>query len=158
MEILGDGFWPKVNKTAPGGCWLWVAGKTKLGYGAYSIGGFKAGMSYAHRLAYESLVGPIPTGKGIDHVCYSRACVNPAHMRLADRAENMRNRKKPSNNTSGFKGVSWDDEHQKWHACIGYEGRKINLGFFTSKEDAYEKYCWAARILHGDFANFGEAV
>lgn len=66
-------FWPKVDKNGPNGCWLWVASKTSSGYGHFAN-------QCAHRVAYELLVGPIPEGLEIDHLCRVRHCVNPEHM------------------------------------------------------------------------------
>lgn len=68
-------FWPKVVPT--GFCWNWIAGSTHDGYGRIEIAGKK---KLAHRLAYEYLVGPIPEGLVIDHLCRNRACVNPDHL------------------------------------------------------------------------------
>ena len=71
---VADRFWAKADKS--GECWLWTASRTKKGYGQ-----FKAEhMVYAHRFAYELLVGPIPDGLTIDHLCRVRHCVNPDHM------------------------------------------------------------------------------
>jgi hypothetical protein len=44
----------------------------------------------AHRVAYEALVGPIPDGMTIDHLCRNKRCLNPAHMELVTRGENTR--------------------------------------------------------------------
>ena len=83
-------FWEKVDKSAPGGCWVWLASTFANGYGQFSVLGqvFKA-----HRWAYQALVGPIPEGKQLDHLCHThdascaggdscrhRRCVNPAHL------------------------------------------------------------------------------
>lgn len=67
----GD-FWEYVDKTA-GGCWLWT-GNVNHGYGRVRRGTHTA---YAHRMAYELLVGPIPDGLELDHLCRVRHCVNP---------------------------------------------------------------------------------
>lgn len=68
-------FWAKVDKNGPNGCWLWTGAKTGAGYGAFST---KAAL--AHRLSYEMLVGPIPAGLVLDHLCRVTACVNPGHL------------------------------------------------------------------------------
>lgn len=70
-----DAFMAKVTKTD--GCWLWQGSRTRSGYGQVGAGRRTV---RAHRLAYELLVGPIPTGKQLDHLCRVRHCVNPAHL------------------------------------------------------------------------------
>jgi hypothetical protein len=79
-------FWPKVDKNGPiprerpdlGPCWVWIAGKTGSGYGAFGIGHTE--IDLAHRWCYRLLVGPIPDGLEIDHLCRNRACVRPDHL------------------------------------------------------------------------------
>ena len=43
----------------------------------------------AHRLSYETFVGPIPDGKELDHVCGVRRCVNPSHLEPVTHHENV---------------------------------------------------------------------
>lgn len=71
-------FWSKVHSTIAGECWLWTASVDRDGYGKY--GQPTGGWVRAHRWAYEHLIGPIPDGLVIDHLCRVRSCVNPAHM------------------------------------------------------------------------------
>jgi HNH endonuclease len=68
-------------------CWLWSGARTAAGYGARWLDGRTR---YVHRLSYEALVGPIPEGLTIDHLCHNRACCNPAHMEVVTRSENGR--------------------------------------------------------------------
>lgn len=147
-------FWSKVNKEPGDGCWVWT-GCLVRGYGMMHITGKGAG--YAHRFAWESLVGPIPHGMQLDHICHNPTCVNPAHLRLATQAENARNRLRSRNNASKFKGVGWHRSTGKWRARIGFGRKKYYLGLFDSPEDAYFAYCSAATRLHGEFANIGDA-
>ena len=68
-------FWRKVRKD-PNGCWEWQGAKGQ-GYGNFYLHGK---FPRAHRYAYELLVGPIPDGLTLDHLCRNRACVNPDHL------------------------------------------------------------------------------
>lgn len=79
-------FWSKVEKTD--GCWLWTdAPNQGTGYGRLNIGQGRTRL--AHRIAYELLVGPVPVGLTIDHLCRNRLCVNPAHLEPVTRGENV---------------------------------------------------------------------
>jgi len=70
-------FWSKVDFDGPGGCWLWTASISSKGYGQSY---FKGVTVIAHRLSYELLIGPIPDGLQIDHLCRVRHCVNSDHL------------------------------------------------------------------------------
>ena len=78
-------FWSKVNRTNTG-CWDWV-GALSHGYGHFGIEGI---IYRAHRVTYEWMVGPIPDGLTIDHLCKNKACVNPAHLEPVTIRENTR--------------------------------------------------------------------
>ena len=69
------------------GCWLWIAGVNKDGYG-----GFRADTRtwLAHRVSYEHFVGPIPEGLELDHLCRTRSCVNPNHLEPVIHIVNVR--------------------------------------------------------------------
>lgn len=77
-------FWAKVDKSGLGGCWLWTAQITASGYGGFWTGK----PDFAHRYAYQLLVGPIPAGRQLDHLCRVRHCVNPAHLEPVTGREN----------------------------------------------------------------------
>lgn len=83
-----DRFWPKVQGQ-PNGCWTWLGGKNSNGYGVFGHGPRGSGFVKAHRWAYEFLVGTIPKGLQIDHLCRNRICVNPTHLEPVTQRENI---------------------------------------------------------------------
>jgi hypothetical protein len=74
------------------------------------------------------------------------------NLRISSRVQNASNRNKNANNTSGYKGVSWNNALQKWHAYIRVNTKLIHLGFCDDKEEAYARYCTAAERHHKEFA------
>lgn len=86
-------FWSKVRPDASTGCWLWTGPLFKHGYGRLCCNkarGRRRGTEFAHRIAYEALIGPVPPGLELDHFrCDRRSCVNPAHLRPVTHRENV---------------------------------------------------------------------
>lgn len=95
-----------------------------------------------------------------DHINGNGLDNRRANLREATHAENCRNRRKGSRNTSGFIGVSWHTQRGKWRAQIKVQGRTRSLGMFLDPEDAARAYDAAAREHFGEFAaqNFQEGT
>lgn len=83
---LWDRFWEKVEVGHPLGCWEWTGDVGGHGYGQF----WRDGTARAHRVAYELLMGPIPDGLILDHLCRNTVCVNPDHLEPVTHAENRR--------------------------------------------------------------------
>lgn len=64
---------------------MWQGTRTWGGYGRVHYQGRQRSV---HRVVYELLVGPIPPGLQIDHLCRVRACCNPAHLEPVTNLEN----------------------------------------------------------------------
>jgi len=103
---------------------------------------------FAHRLAWLYVHGNFPE-KDIDHINEIKGDNRLVNLRLATNQENMHNISSPQiNNTSGFLGVSWDKNAQKWRARIIINKKYKHLGYFNTAEEAYEAYLKAKRELH----------
>jgi hypothetical protein len=85
MEPL-DRFMKKIKET--NSCWIFEGSKTN-GYGQFWV---KNKKYLAHRWIYEQIVGKIPDGMQIDHLCRERSCVNPDHLEIVSNAEQQKRR------------------------------------------------------------------
>lgn len=137
-------FWQKVNKSGPipelvpdlGPCWVWVGNIHQgSGYGSLSINNKRTA---AHRFSYELHKGKIPEGMHIDHICGTRPCVNPEHLRLATPKQNSENKRGPNKDkqTPGGLGVYPSNNRTRYRAAIRHNGPLIYLGTFDTPEQA----------------------
>lgn len=83
--------WAFIDKTPA--CWLWTGARNDAGYGQLHLGGRTV---FAHRTVYELLVGPIPDGLQLDHLCRTPLCVRPTHLEPVSPAQNIRRGMSPS--------------------------------------------------------------
>jgi len=99
-----------------------------------------------------------PDNMQVDHVNGDRLDNRKCNLRLCSHADNMRNKPKKKNNTSGYKGVYWHKKDENWHARIGYgkASRSLYLGSYSTAEQAAAAYNFAARCLHGEFARLND--
>lgn len=105
---------------------------------------------YAHRLAVLWMTGKWPSSQ-VDHKNLIRNDNSWNNLRLATKKTNGMNRDRPSNNTSGYKGVSWYKPYAKWRAYINVDGKQRGLGYFSDIEEARAAYAKAAELHHKDF-------
>lgn len=125
-----------------------AGGLSEKGYVRIYIDGRKY---RAHRLAWLYVTGEWPENE-IDHKNTDRSDNRWDNLRPATGAENSRNRRTPSNNTSGFKGVFWQKREKRWHAVIDLNGKRVVLGRFLTVEEAHAAYARAAQEHYGEFS------
>jgi hypothetical protein len=99
-----------------------------------------------HRIIMQAKDGEI-----VDHINRNTFDNRRCNLRITDFAGNSRNRKLPKNNTSGYKGVSF--EVNRWKSYITFNNIDIRLGRYKIKEDAALAYDFASKILFEDKAN-----
>ena len=106
----------------------------------------------AHRYAWECEHGPIPDGMEVDHACWERACVNPEHLRLATRQQNVANR-------SGVQRGRKQDLPRgvyrrggSYQARVMINGRAINAGSFPTIERAEIAVKNCRALYFGEYA------
>ena len=133
--------WFKTQKDKPAG--------TLLNTGYRSIG-IKYNKYLEHRLIYLYHHGVLP--QYIDHIDGNPANNSIENLRECSNMQNHFNEKKPKNNTSGIKGVSFHKSTQKWRANVFLNYKQHYLGLFNDIQDA-EKACVEFRNKHhGEFA------
>jgi len=95
------------------------------------------GTSYmAHRLAFLVQTGEWPNE--IDHIDGDGLNNKWSNLREVSRSGNCKNRKRRTDNTSGYTGISWHKVTEKWQAGISVNGERKYLGLYENLDDAVE--------------------
>lgn len=110
-------FWKRVDKNGPNGCWVWIGGRDKWGYGDLY---YLAKHIQAHRLSWRFLRGD-PGKMDVLHKCNNPPCCNPDHLYLGDDLDNARDRQKAGTQTWG--------ERTKRAKLTGVQVRQIRKEF-----------------------------
>lgn len=103
---------------------------------------------YLHRIIMEC-----PDNMMVDHINHNPLDNRKSNLRVCTNSQNNMNKGKQSNNTSGYRGVDWHKQNNKWHARIHVNKRKIHLGYFDTKEEAIEARKQAELEYFGEYRN-----
>lgn len=119
----------------PWSCWIWPFATDSNGYGRLRVSGRRL---QAHRASYAIHAEPIPVGMETDHICRVRDCINVWHLRLATRSQNCQNISATgnANNASGYRGVYWREDCNKWRVGVRHNGKLIHVGSFDDVHEA----------------------
>lgn len=127
------------------GKFIWLSGKNKGKFaGGYDKEGYwmiKLDGKYwfAHRLAWLYVYEALPT-KIIDHINKIKSDNRIENLRECTLRQNRYNAKLNKNNTSGYRGVHFDNKNKKWKAAIHKGKEYIFVGYFKTLEEAVEAY------------------
>jgi hypothetical protein len=88
-----------------------------------------------------------------DHINHDTLNNTEKNLRISTNAQNCANRGKGRNNTSGYKGVTWNSDHAKWMGQVSAHRKSIFCGYHKTKELAHVAVQKATVKLHGEFAN-----
>lgn len=139
-----------------------IAGyKNKRGYWLVGINFPTPKMYLTHRIVWILFHKQDPAEKLIDHIDQNKSNNNIKNLRLATHQTNKLNRDKPkrTNNTSKYKGVSFEKRTNKWTAKIQYKSKCYRLGTFETELDAAKAYDKKAKSFNCEFVcvNFPNA-
>jgi hypothetical protein len=121
----------------------------------YRVVGINGGRYMEPHLAWLFMTGKLRE----DEIYHNNGFVDDnrwTNLRSATNQENRWHRVTSKNNTSGYKGVNWNIEKQKWRANITVDYKTIFLGYFDKKEHAAQAYNVAALKYFGEFAFLNE--
>lgn len=100
------------------GCWIWTGARNDSGYGV-------ANNERVHRLTYLALVGPIPEGMELDHLCRVRECASPRHLEAVTHRVNWR--RGMHRNAVIFRGEGCSQGHEYTEANTYYRRDKYGV-------------------------------
>lgn len=126
-----------INKNS--GCWDWIASFGGTGYGQFGDGNKPIG---AHRVSYLIHIGLIPEGMFVCHKCDNRKCVNPSHLFLGTRQDNMDDMKLKNRQSRGEKHPSTKLSDNDVDIIKTSSLTNKELGF---KFGVHPRYIWAIK-------------
>jgi hypothetical protein len=121
--------------------------------GGYLVVGINSKLYQNHRIAFLHHHGYLP--KFLDHINGDGSDNRIINLRECAISQNNQNAKLRSDNTSGIKGVSWDEARKKWMAQLSIDGKNQYLGRFKKLSKAESAVKIARKKYHGEFANHG---
>jgi hypothetical protein len=106
----------------------------------------EVGWLLMHRVIMKTKMGMFT-----DHINGNKLDNRRVNLRICTNAQNMMNRGRQSNNSSGFRGVAWHKQRKKWRAFIKINGKQKSLGLYENINDAVKVYEKEAQMIFKEF-------
>jgi hypothetical protein len=123
------------------GCIIWMGSVSDNGYGSLRR---KGKHMAAHRAVWIQHFGPIPDGQWVLHRCDVRCCVNPDHLFLGTRTDNVRDMVSKNRHNPRAVGCAHIRKNGRWQAKVSVGGITRYVGTYATQEEATEVY-WRER-------------
>ena len=145
-KSITDRFWAKVDKGGPDECWPWTGNRLPKGYGQFKPFGLQR---YAHRVSWAlahgtTPDGTIPGGMCVLHSCDNPPCVNPAHLFLGTKTDNMRDKVAKGRQAKGVdngQAKLSEDDVQAIRASLGESRKEVARRFGVSAATVGDILC-----------------
>jgi AP2-like factor, euAP2 lineage len=111
-----------------------------------------------HFLKLSRILMKAKIGEVVDHIDHNTLNEQKKNLRICSTSLNGANRKLNKNNTSGYKGVSWNESGKGWVSQTMKEGKWIYFGLFKDKKDAAIAYNNGAKKYFGEFAKLNKII
>jgi hypothetical protein len=136
-----DRFMGKFEPEPNTGCWLWSGTLNQYGYGVFSMPGGTP-KALAHRVAWSLLRGEITSDQNVLHKCDNPPCVNPDHLFLGTRKENVEDMARKGRGVRSqnvLYGVHRHNRHspRPFEARVCFKRKWFYLGYFSTQEEAH---------------------
>jgi len=121
----------------------------------YRIIGYNGQDLRRARIVWEMHNGPIPVGYEVDHINGDRLDDRLENLRLATSSQNTCNQGLRKDNTSGFKGIRWEEPRGRWRVYCAVNGKRVNR-YTRTLDEAVAMLKQLRPELHGEFMNHGD--
>lgn len=106
------------------------------------------------RVTLHRLIMKAKPGQIVDHINCDTLDNRRSNLRFATPLQNVANSRISKRNKSGYKGVFWNKNQNRFQSKVRVDGKYVHLGNFKDPIDAYCAYCVAAKLIYGEFARF----